>query len=724
MALNFGKLNFAVSFNPQTAFPLDARSYFESYALALEAAGKAEEAGSTTSVYYYGQTLVVNENSKATLYIIQPDKTLKEVGSVPVGDGKSIEVVDGQIKLKGFGSGYYKYNSEVEGKYEFVENEFKAGLQPQIAASSEGTGFEIAWFEPNPTTVEGLQSEITALSSSVVTLGGKVDTNIEDIQGLDSRIKVVEEAGYATQTWVEEKGYLTDHQDISGKADKSDLEDYYTKTESDNKFMTEAQVDARVNKVITDAVDGDTLTNLTELVQYINEHGGEAAELATSVQNLENNKANKSDVYTKEEIEAKGYLTEHQSLTDYAKKDELFSGSYNDLTDKPEIPSIEGLASETFVSEKVAEVEAKIITDNKDLVNGAGYITESALEGLATEAFVSSEIVKAVTEGKVDLTGYATEQFVNEKFAQAPTTDDIDTKVNAAKSELNGSISAVQEQVTANANSIGLIQTDLQGKVNQSDLEALNVKVLANESNIGTVQAKALEVESNLNSFKSQVGEISEGSTLVADIANTYVSKEAYQGYVEEHKAIADELRSDIDSNVEQIAEIKDTTIPAALLEAKSYADDKKAEAISAAEQTLVDRLKNYSTTEEVNAAIMSAVTSAGHIKKEVVTELPESPVENIIYMIDQDGNGIYEEWTLLGDKLTKIGDTQTDLTGYAKESWVTEQVTAVQDGILVKSINTDQFEVTAEGKLNVKQISTDLLVQGSQELVLNGGKA
>ena len=65
MALNFGKLNFAVSFNPQTAFPLDARSYFESYALAVEAAGKAEEAGSTTSVYYYGQTLVVSENSKA-----------------------------------------------------------------------------------------------------------------------------------------------------------------------------------------------------------------------------------------------------------------------------------------------------------------------------------------------------------------------------------------------------------------------------------------------------------------------------------------------------------------------------------------------------------------------------------------------------------------------------------------------------------------------------------
>ena len=40
---DFGKLNFAVSFNPQTAFPLDARYYFPSLA-AAEAAAPAEEA--------------------------------------------------------------------------------------------------------------------------------------------------------------------------------------------------------------------------------------------------------------------------------------------------------------------------------------------------------------------------------------------------------------------------------------------------------------------------------------------------------------------------------------------------------------------------------------------------------------------------------------------------------------------------------------------------------
>ena len=34
----------------------------------------------------------------------------------------------------------------------------------------------------------------------------------------------------------------------------------------------------------------------------------------------------------------------------------LFSGSYNDLTDKPTIPSIAGLATETYVDNAVANI--------------------------------------------------------------------------------------------------------------------------------------------------------------------------------------------------------------------------------------------------------------------------------------------------------------------------------------------------------------------------------
>lgn len=80
MALNFGKLDFDVSLNLTANFPLDARSYFESLSAAEQAAASAEEVGSTNTAYYYGQTLAVVEEDVATLYIIQPNKTLAPLG--------------------------------------------------------------------------------------------------------------------------------------------------------------------------------------------------------------------------------------------------------------------------------------------------------------------------------------------------------------------------------------------------------------------------------------------------------------------------------------------------------------------------------------------------------------------------------------------------------------------------------------------------------------------
>lgn len=77
----FGKMNFSVAFNPTSAFPLDARCYFTSLADAQAAAATAEEVGSTNTVYYFGQKVVVVDSEKATWYTIQPDKTLKEDGA-------------------------------------------------------------------------------------------------------------------------------------------------------------------------------------------------------------------------------------------------------------------------------------------------------------------------------------------------------------------------------------------------------------------------------------------------------------------------------------------------------------------------------------------------------------------------------------------------------------------------------------------------------------------
>ena len=61
--------------------------------------------------------------------------------------------------------------------------------------------------------------------------------------------------------------------------------DVYTKTEADAEFMTEGEVDARINALIVaaDPEDGKTISNIQALVQYVDENAGEIAELISDV---------------------------------------------------------------------------------------------------------------------------------------------------------------------------------------------------------------------------------------------------------------------------------------------------------------------------------------------------------------------------------------------------------------------------------------------------------
>ena len=109
---------------------------------------------------------------------------------------------------------------------------------------------------------------------------------------------------------------------------------------------------------------------------------------------------------TETELDAKGYLTEHQSLAEYAKKSELFSKDYNDLTNKPTIPSVEGLASTQYVDEKVSEIVVPSLEGyaTEQWVEGKGYLTQhQSLADYSTTTQVQSMIntaIAGITDGE------------------------------------------------------------------------------------------------------------------------------------------------------------------------------------------------------------------------------------------------------------------------------------------------------------------------------------
>ena len=109
MAMDFGKLNFAVGFNRTSAFPLDANSYFEDYNAAVEAVAGAAEVGSADSAYYIGQIIIINDKSSTNnkglgLYQITGTAgagTLTKFGQATSADelGEKVSALGNQISI-------------------------------------------------------------------------------------------------------------------------------------------------------------------------------------------------------------------------------------------------------------------------------------------------------------------------------------------------------------------------------------------------------------------------------------------------------------------------------------------------------------------------------------------------------------------------------------------------------------------------------------------------
>lgn len=237
---NFGKLNFAVSFNPVSAFPIDARYYFATLADAQAAAAAAVEVGSSDGVYFYGENVCVVTESSADLYIIQPDKTLKAVGSEVLGDDKSVEIVDGKVALKGFAGA-------------------TAGQQPRVSTD----GASIEWYTPDTSTVSGLADTVAGHTQDISNLQtDKADkaTTLEGYGIADALTKAQTEA--AIQAAIAGTGHaqFIKAEAVPAKEDAQDNVLYLVMNAGTGFYDIYAKVDGEVVRL------DDTSVNLADYV--------------------------------------------------------------------------------------------------------------------------------------------------------------------------------------------------------------------------------------------------------------------------------------------------------------------------------------------------------------------------------------------------------------------------------------------------------------------------
>ena len=126
-------------------------------------------------------------------------------------------------------------------------------------------------------------------------------------------------------------------------------------------------------------------------------------------------------------------------------------------------------------------------------------------------------------------------------------------------------------------------------------------------------------------------------------------------------------------------------------------------------------KTETYTQT-EVNNLIGQIKT----ISIEVVDSLPETGESNKIYFVPKDGTtgDIYNEYIWINNAWELIGSTQVDLTGYATETWVNNQiknflneaqVTEIVNNSLTSYYTKTQTDDLLKGKANTLDIPTKL---------------
>lgn len=231
----------------QLWYPKDGKTGYEravEYAK-TNAAYVGQELGVVNVIYEKDGTTV--KSTFVTFYGVQDaNGTLKEIGSVPVGDDLSIEVVDEKIQIKGFGDHYYavftatniypsqayidkdfsnaanvsaifiddaengQYLRGANNTWAVFENDgtsdgyWRQATDYEVAAirntsgeervegfiegleprvrSNDNHELEIAWYKPSETTVEGVNSALQTLTTKVNMISTEVDV-IEKVVG-------------------------------------------------------------------------------------------------------------------------------------------------------------------------------------------------------------------------------------------------------------------------------------------------------------------------------------------------------------------------------------------------------------------------------------------------------------------------------------------------------------------------------------------------------------
>jgi hypothetical protein len=430
-------MTFDKSFSRSNGQPLDSTEVFYSLQAAQDYA--------KTDVAYVAQKIAVvetvDEVTTITHYGIEADGSLKEIGSIPVGDGLTIEVIDGKIQLaalEGHKSGTY---------------------QPFLVDG------KIEWREPSATTVEGLDGRLTTAEGDIDALEGIVGnaasegveasglvksvadnaaaiaknaediaseasareaadkTNADNITALGNKIGAVTEGKTVVEMIADAKTEATyDDTALAGRV--ATIESDYLKAEDKTELegkIADAKAEAISEAVTTVLGEGthEDFDTLKEVADWILSDTTGAAALITRVSTIEADYLKGADKTALENsIDALGdfvgdlpegaasttvvaYIQEvvdGLKIGDYAKAADLTALAGRVTAAEGKIAELEAVGAEKNIIASVDETELKVDADRKLSITG---VAQNKITGL-TNAAGNADTLANLLNSKVD----------------------------------------------------------------------------------------------------------------------------------------------------------------------------------------------------------------------------------------------------------------------------------------------------------------------------------
>ena len=692
------KWDVGVAINRSNALPLDRNSIFPSFELARayaamdEAAMKAElinlgintaskENVKINNNAYAGQVLAVVTANETTIYYIDANKELQEVGGKVGVDGASIKADEnGNLYIGGFDSA-------------------EALTLPQKQADGS-----ILWV-PISSIVEGdgnTKTYVTAANNGVVVekteeteekISYTVAANISDKEG---NILILDEKGLYVPT-PEEYDDTEIRGLINNKADASALDNYYTKDEVDS------AIDADVKVV------GDKVATLEEQIKGLSgamHFRGVLPALPGSTEGYED-----GDVII---VGDKEYVCNGNLWV-----------LFGDVSAEGERLTALETAVNTTIPANYA-LKSEIPTKVDQLENNAGYITKDVedLVNYDTTSVVEGKIEQAITDLGIEdyIKSEAVENLLKEKQDVIEDLDEI--REGAGKGATALQAEAIADMLTK-TEAQGIYETIENVNLVKGRVEVLEGGIVSKQEQV--VAGEGIVLEDDNKTISANLGDglkIAEGKIAIDDAVIASQSEfDALDGRVGEVEAALPEIRAGLESisdlvkstsdelNIDADGQLKIVSVDqvkiTGLQKVTSAKDENGNFVDSKQDASLADilSLASYnSETKQGQAGLMSVADK----EKLAALIIGDNGIEVSGKVSVENVNGLP---AYLNRKVDKVEFADVEVPGAMVIGSGLEQVVTYQLPLITSK--------------DVKEINVNKLVQTEgEELILNGGNA